>query len=156
MLVWKTNNKEFWTAVLVMPSEHAAWPDYMANYRNMGSVPRCTGYCYSLRESKCLNEPDRSSWSIVLVLITKKFVLYCSFGDAVSTCRWPNYIANYNQRRSVQRCPCAWKCSDRIIVHVCKTSCLHSILQYPPDFVYHSGSAEWENCYRKLATFYWP
>ena len=33
---------------------------------------------------------------------------------------------------------------DRIIVHVCETSCLHfhSILQYPPDFVYHSGSAE--------------
>ena len=25
------------------------------------------GYCYSIRESKCLNGPDRSSWSIVLV-----------------------------------------------------------------------------------------
>ena len=30
-----------------------SWPDY--------------GYCYSLRQSKYLNGPDRSSWSIVLV-----------------------------------------------------------------------------------------
>ena len=47
MLVWKitsdidNNNKEFWTTVLVMPSEHAAWPYYMANYSHMGSVLRC-------------------------------------------------------------------------------------------------------------------
>ena len=30
------------------------WPDY--------------GYCYSFRESKCLNGPNRSFWSIVLVI----------------------------------------------------------------------------------------
>ena len=35
------NNKEFWTAVWVMPSEHAGWPSYMANYSHVGSVPRC-------------------------------------------------------------------------------------------------------------------
>ena len=56
-----------------------------------------------------------------------KNVLNCSFADAVSMCRWPNYITNYSHRRSVQRCLCAWKCADRIIVHVCKTSCLHSV-----------------------------
>ena len=47
MLVWKiavdfdNNNKELWTAVLVMPYEHAAWPYYMANYSHTVSVPRC-------------------------------------------------------------------------------------------------------------------
>ena len=41
LLVWKTtsdvnNQKEFWTAVLVMPSERATWPYYRANYSHMG------------------------------------------------------------------------------------------------------------------------
>ena len=53
-----------------------------------------------------------------LMLITKTIILNGSLGDTISTCRWPNYIANYSQRRSVQRCLCAWKCSDRIIVRV--------------------------------------
>ena len=89
-------------------------------------------YCYSLMESKCLNGPNKSSWSIVITIdadYQNKLVLNCSFGDAVSTVRWPNYMTNYSQRRSMQRCLCAWTCSDRIIVHVCKMSCLHSILQ---------------------------
>ena len=68
------------------------------------------------------------------MLITKTIVLNCSLDDAVSMCRWPNYIANYSQRRSVPRCLCTRKCSDRIIVHMCKMSCLYSILQYPSDF----------------------
>ena len=42
-------------------------------------------------------------------------------------------MGNYSQRMAVQRCLCTSKCSNRIIVHVCKRSCLHSILQYPPD-----------------------
>ena len=47
ILVWKitidvdNNNKEFWTAVLVMPSAHAAWPYNMANNSHMASVPKC-------------------------------------------------------------------------------------------------------------------
>ena len=145
------------------------------------------GYCYSLRESKCLNGLDRSSWSIVLVWKITIDVNYhnnkklnCSFGDAVSMCRWPNYIANYwpiqagllttftfarhllsplaaftsgayflarkitkrihsskpaSLNRPItkgHRCLCARKCWERIIGHACKTSCLHSILQYPP------------------------
>ena len=74
------------------------WPDY--------------GYCYSIRESKSLNEPNRSFWSIVLVwkiiidVDYKKIVLNCSLGDSVHTSRWPNYIANYSQGRSVPRCLC--------------------------------------------------
>ena len=42
MLVWKitidvdNNNKEFWTAVLMMLSELAVWPYYMANYSLWG------------------------------------------------------------------------------------------------------------------------
>ena len=62
-----------------------------------------------------------------LMLITKtKQKLNCSFGDPVSTCRWPYYTANYSQMRSVRRCLCTWEFSSRIIVHVCKT-CLRSI-----------------------------
>ena len=36
-----------------MTNESFLWPNY--------------GYCYSLRQSKCLNGPNRSSWSLVLV-----------------------------------------------------------------------------------------
>ena len=50
------------------------------------------GYCYSLRESKYLNGPDMSSWSIVLVRkitidVDYKIVFKLWFEDAVSTCR---------------------------------------------------------------------
>jgi len=103
--------------------------------------PRITNLCFSWpnrlimdiviasgnpSQGKCFNGPDRSCLCerSQLMLSTPKIALKCSFGDAVSMCRWPNY----SQRRSVHRCLCAWKCSDRIIVHVCKTSCLYHIL----------------------------
>ena len=83
-----------------------------------------------------------------------KKVLNCSFRDAVSMCRWPNYITNYSHRRSVQRCLCAWKCSDRIIVHVCKTSCHHSVLQYPACFALPACFANPYFSWREIATPY--
>ena len=93
------------------------------------------GYCYSLRESRqvflehsaCVKDhkwcclPKHEFWTVVLVMLSVR-------------AGWPKYIANYSHMRSVPRCLCAWKCSDRII-HVFKTSCFHSILQYPPDIV---------------------
>ena len=74
MLVWKTNNKEFWTAVLVMPSEHAAWPYYMANYRNMGSVPRC------------LCTVQTGSY---MCATRHAFIPFCSMHPAIVTIRTP-------------------------------------------------------------------
>ena len=32
--------------------------------------------------------------------------------------------------KTVPRCLCAWTCSKGIVVHVCKTSCLHSIMVF--------------------------
>ena len=90
-----------------------------------------------LEHSACVKERN---W----YWLPNHIVLNYSFGDAVSTSRWPNYIANYSQRRSVQRCLCAWKFSDRAIVHVCKMLLFNSILHYAPDIVTISAPPNWD------------
>ena len=110
------------------------WPNY--------------GYCYSLRKSKYLNGPDRSFWSIVLVCKITNDVDYQrererEFWTVVWVMLsvrvgWPNCIANYSHRRSVPRCLCAWKCSDRIIINT-------SVQNVMPSFHFTVSTWYWDH-----------
>ena len=101
MLVWKitidvaNNNKEFWTAVLVMPSEHAAWPYYLANYSHMGSVPRCL--CTLKSSDRIIHVRNTSCFHSILQYSPWKFdhkssaKWGISCGHVYDHLAWPNY-----------------------------------------------------------------
>ena len=101
MLVWLTPTTKFWTTVLVMPSEHAAWPYNMANYSHMGLMPRCLSL-YVLENVQIKS----------YMCATHVFIPFCSMHPDILTIRvllnedqlcgqvyahfvWPNYSNHY-------------------------------------------------------------
>ena len=68
-------------------------------------------------------------------------------------------MANCSDMWSVPRYLCTWKCSDRII-HMCNTSCFHSIFLYAPWNFDRKSSAKWgsvvcvENCHFGKSFFF--
>ena len=109
MLVWKiaadvdNSNKEFWTAVLVMPSEHAAWPDYMAKYSH-----RCQCQDVCLHKSFQIDSH--------MCATCHAFIPFCSMHPEILTIRaplngdqlcghvhgaWPNY-SNHCCRQQIK------------------------------------------------------
>ena len=86
---------EFWTAVLVMQSEHAGWPYYIAKLSNTGSVPRCL--CTWKCSYRIIHECNTSSFhyiqqyapDIVTIRIPLNGDQLC--GQVYAHLPWPNY-----------------------------------------------------------------